>query len=89
MLLWIENIVIRHLKVGASISLLNGNKRYKAREKEKYTRNGKLEAKLLNLGKKEKLINIKYRSIRRGGGLVILVIINCCDGSHENLNKII
>ena len=52
LLLWIENIVIRHLKVGVSISLLNANQRYKAREKEKYMRNGKLEAKLLNLGNK-------------------------------------
>ena len=52
MLLWIENIVIRHLKVGVSISLPNVNQRYKAREQEKYMRNGKLKAKLLNLGKK-------------------------------------
>ena len=51
-MLWIENILIRHLKVGVSISLLNVNERYKAREKEKYMRNGKLEDKILNLGKK-------------------------------------
>ena len=46
MLLCIENIIIRHLKVGVSISLLNDNQRYKEREKNKDMRNGKMEAKL-------------------------------------------
>ena len=52
--------------MGVSILLPNVNQRYKSREKEKYVRNGKLEGKILNLGKKRDTIEYqrwKYKKM--------------------------